>query len=172
MSYRQDNALVSIDLGGGYGNSTYEQLKANHIQVEGFKGAEASVRRTKDGLLGFYNRRAEVYWRFREALDPSQPGGSRIALDPNDSLLMADLTAQTLIPDQKLIKLEPKEDVCARLGRSTDHGDAVVIAWATGPYYVQGGEALARYNRYGEHGYGRKRPEVLMGRGRPLTARR
>lgn len=164
VSYRRNNAIVGIDLGGGYGSSTYERLKENEVEVVGFKGAEASTRRTKDGLLGFRNRRSEVYWRFREALDPSQTGGSQISL-PDDPLLIADLTAQAQVAhEDKVITLEPKEDVSKRLGRSTDRGDACVIAWATGPNYVQGSIALERYNRYGEHGLARKRPDVLMGR--------
>src|SRR3546814_1539203 len=79
-------------------------------------------------LLGFYNKRSETIWRFREALDPSQPGGSPIALPP-DPMLVADLTAPTFTVPPRGIKVESKEDVCKRLGRSTDRGDAVVMAW-------------------------------------------
>src|SRR3546814_8203497 len=82
-------------------------------------------------LLGFYNKRSETIWRFREALDPSQPGGSPIALPP-DPMLVADLTAPTFTVPPRGIKVESKEDVCKRLGRSTDRGDAVVMAWSAG----------------------------------------
>src|SRR4051812_13855711 len=44
--------------------------------------------------LGFANKRAEVWWKFREALDPDQPDGSAIALPP-DPELRADLCAPT-----------------------------------------------------------------------------
>jgi len=71
-------------------------------------------------------------WIFREVLDPGQPGGSPIRL-PNDPLLLADLTAPTFEPTPNGIRVESKEDVCDRLGRSTDDGDAVVMAWFEGP---------------------------------------
>ena len=173
VSFRQNNAIVGIDLGGGYGSSTYERLKENEVEVQGYKGAEASVRRTRDGLMGFRNRRSELYWRFREGLDPSQPGGSTIAL-PDDPLLIADLAAQAQVAhEDKVITLESKEDVTKRLGRSTDRGDAAVIAWAVGPNYVPGSIALERFNRYGEHGRSRMRPQVQLGRAKyaPSTRR-
>jgi hypothetical protein len=33
-----------------------------------------SIEKTKDGSLAFANKRAEAWWKFREALDPDQPG--------------------------------------------------------------------------------------------------
>ncbi len=41
-----------------------------------YKGSEASNARTADRKLGFTNKRTEAWWKFREALDPSRPGGS------------------------------------------------------------------------------------------------
>jgi len=131
VSHRRDKAKVIIDLGGGFGLSAYEQLKANDVDVIGYRGAEKSERRTKDGSLKFFNKRSETIWRFREALDPGQPGGSTIALPPS-ATLTADLTAPTLDMSFNGIKVESKEDVCDRLGRSTDDGDAVVMAWTAG----------------------------------------
>lgn len=136
ISYRVDQAMVVVDLGGGYGGPTYEHLKDNlrsePDSVKGFKGAEATTRRSHDKKLGFPNKRSAAYWRFREALDPGQPGGSPIAL-PDDPVLLADLTAPTFEPTPHGVKLENKDKVCERLGRSTDRGDAVVMAWFDGP---------------------------------------
>lgn len=144
VSNRRDNALVVLDMGGGYGGSTYEHLVENNIPVLPYKGAAAVESRTKDRQLKFVNKRTEAYWRFREALDPSQEGGSTIALPP-DPKLTADLTAPTFTVTPKGIKLETKEDVCERLGRSTDRGDAVVMAWTGGPKYMtDGGEWIAK----------------------------
>ena len=131
LSYRHDNAMVVIDLGGGYGSSMFEHLKSNDIDVKGYKGAESTPRRSTEGKLKFTNKRSAAYWLFREALDPGQPGGSPIAL-PDDSELIADLTAPTFEVTPNGIKIEPKEKVCERLGRSTDAGDAVVMAWFEG----------------------------------------
>ncbi len=167
VSYRRNNALVVIDLGGGYGGPTYEHLKANEIDVKGFKGAEKSKRRSRDGKLGFTNKRAAALWAFREALDPGQPGGSPIAL-PKDQILMADLTAPTFEPTANGIKVESKEDVCDRLGRSTDRGDAVCMAWFEGP------KEVTNVLEWQEHammkrGLGRM-PVVIHGRRLPMTA--
>jgi hypothetical protein len=132
ISHRRDGALVTIDLGGGYGGPTYEHLHANDVEVKGYKGAESTARRSVDGKLRFVNTRTAAYWLLREALDPGQPGGSTMALPP-DQKLLADLTAPTFEPTPQGIKAEPKDKVVERLGRSTDRGDAVVMSWFNGP---------------------------------------
>ena len=167
VGYRRDNALVVIDLGGGYGGPTYEHLKANEIEVKGFRGAEKSPRRSRDGKLAFTNKRAAALWIFREALDPGQPGGSPIALPP-DAILMADLTAPTFEPTAHGIKVESKEDVCERLGRSTDRGDAVCMAWYEGP------KEITNALEWHEHAMMKRglhrMPVVVRGRRMPMTA--
>lgn len=161
VSHRRDNSRVTVDLGGGYGGSTYEHLKANDIPVDGHKGAAESIVRTKDGQLSFKNKRSEIIWRFREALDPGQPNGSPIALPP-DQTLLADLTAPTWETvahrSGMAVKVESKEDVCARLGRSTDRGDAVVMSWSGGAKALYTAKDIERY----ELSRGRSaRPQVL-----------
>lgn len=161
ISHRKDDAEVTVDMGGGYGGPLFETLKAVPVVTHGYKGAEAGTGRTRDRQMTFYNRRSETIWRFREALDPEQPGGSPIMLPP-DPAMVADLTAPTWEPVRQggamAVKVESKEDVCARLGRSTDRGDAVQMCWQHGlkTSHVRGG--------FGAGGFGkRKRPEVIMG---------
>lgn len=156
LSHRRDNAKVVIDLGGGYGSSMYEQLHENRIDVVGYKGASEAFGKTKCGQFRFKNKRSASIWRFREALDPGQPGGSSIAL-PDDPELTADLTAPTYKPDAKEIIVESKVDVCKRLGRSTNKGDAVIMAWSEGvkAENIQGGWK----NHSNNQG-----PKVIMGR--------
>lgn len=72
-----------------------------------------------------------AHWRFREALDPGQDGGSPIALPP-DPILVSDLTALTWELTPHGIKITPKKDLVKRLGRSPDRGDAVVMSWFDG----------------------------------------
>jgi hypothetical protein len=161
LSHRRDRALVIIDMGGGYGGSTYEHLEANEIPVRAYKGAGAVETRSRDRQLKFTNKRTEAYWRLREALDPSQDGGATIML-PDDPKLMADLTAPHVKDTPKGIKLESKEDVCKRLGRSTDRGDAVVMAWSDGPKFLSdGGQWIEKR----ESLIGKRNPKVVMGRG-------
>jgi len=131
VARRRDGAKVVVDCGGGYGGSTYKQLNDNDIDVVAHLGSEGSAAKTVDGKLGFNNKRTESIWKFREALDPSKPGGSNIMLPP-DTTLLGDLTAVTYQVKLNKIHAEPKEDVCARLGRSTDDGDSVVMCWAYG----------------------------------------
>lgn len=136
IQHRRDNAKVIIDIGGGWGGDAYAHLRENSVDAVGYMGVKTTMAKTSDNLLGFANVRSMAYWRFREALDPSQPGGSQIALPP-DAEMVADLCAPTyeVVSSGKrggIIKAESKEDVCDRLKRSTDKGDAVVMAWTDG----------------------------------------
>lgn len=155
VANRRDGAKVIIDMGGGWGGAAYEWLRDNDIDVVGHKGANASTARTKDKQLKFYNKRSEVIWRFREALDPSQPQGSAIML-PDDPELVADLTAPTFEVGPRGIKVESKEHVCDRLKRSTDKGDAVVMAWS------DGGKMASHYQQW-QSGNRRPAPKVVLG---------
>lgn len=135
ISVRRDGAKVVLDMGGGYGDSTHEHLTSNGVEVVSYKGSEKSLKKSTHSKLEYYNKRAEIYCRFMEALDPSQPGGSHIKL-PKDELLRADLCSiryDESHADLKVLKLEPKKRLVARYGRSTDYSDPVVVAWAYGP---------------------------------------
>jgi hypothetical protein len=158
LSHRRDRAIVGVDMGGGYGGSIYEHLKTNDVEVMAHKGAESSVRRTKDHQYKFTNKRTEVYWKFREALDPGQPGGSPIFLCP-DQRLFAQLVTPTFEVTPNGIKLQTKEDVMDRLGHSPDEADAVVISWSVGPTYVTHGQQWADEQR-SKHG-GRQKVAVM-----------
>jgi hypothetical protein len=63
-------------LGGGWGGDALIALKDNGITVVAFNGVEATTGRRATASCGFRNKRAEAVWRFREALDPEQEGGS------------------------------------------------------------------------------------------------
>ncbi len=135
MATRRDNAKIILDVGGGYGSDTYKACIDNSIPVVPHKGAKGSHKKSECGLYGFFNYRAEVYYKFKEALNPARPGGARIALPP-DTTLFADLTSILFTieksPQGLMVKLEPKEKLCARIGRSPDCGDPVVNAWSDG----------------------------------------
>jgi len=169
LSHRCHQALVVVDMGGGYGGPVYEHLVANKVEVKAFKGAEASRRRTADGKMRFTNNRTAMLWGMREALDPGQPGGSPISLPP-DPLLLADLTAPTFEVTPQGIKAEPKEDVCARIGRSTDHGDAVCMSWHEGPRELT--HAMEWMDlKAGRRGQLNHVPKVVTSGRTPLSAR-
>jgi hypothetical protein len=135
ISYRRDNAPVVVDAGGGaghgFGGVTIMRLKDNGVPVRPFNGAGASSARTVDGALHFANKRAECWWRLREALNPDQVGGSVIALPP-DPELRADLAAPTYDATARGILIEDKAELRKRLGRSPGKGDAVAYALSEG----------------------------------------
>jgi len=133
VEVRRNNAVVVMDMGGGYGGAAKQRLNDNNINVRPFNGANSSGERTKDKQLEFANKRSEVHWRFREALDPDQDGGSPIALPP-DPQILADLTAPRWKLTPRGIQIELKEELKKpeRLGRSPDKGDAIVMAWSEG----------------------------------------
>jgi hypothetical protein len=133
---RHDRCPVVVDVGGGWGGDTVARLKDNGIAVVGFNGANASIATTLNGQLRFANKRAEAWWRFREALDPQQEGGSAVALPP-DASIKADLAAPRWKLTPRGIQIEDKLEIRKRLGRSPDEGDAVVMALSEGARAVE-----------------------------------
>lgn len=132
IMHLRDAAQVNIDLGGGWGGSAYDFLKSNDaVSLAGIVPGASTPGKTADGRLTFKNVRAEMWWRFREALDPSS--GMNVALPP-DPELRSELAAPTWKPvGTNVIQLEPKDDVKDKIGgRSPDKGDAVVMSWYTG----------------------------------------
>lgn len=161
VKYRRDGSPVVIDMGGGYGSAAKEQLESNGIKCvpyKGTKGTDGTVKGSngKGQAIGFPNIRSEAYWRFREALDPSQPGGSRIALPDNQRLISELCTPEYRYQNNKY-KVESKEEVVARLKRSTDFADSVVMAWHAGEREV------ASYHPGQGLGGNKPVPKVIMG---------
>ena len=99
---------------------------------------------TKAGNLRMRNRRAEMYWRLREALDPTVP--DPIALPPDPDLL-ADLAAvrYKVVTMGKVaaIQMRDKDEIREALGRSPDKGDAVAMTFVDG--IPPPGAASSRY---------------------------
>jgi hypothetical protein len=121
---RRDKAPVHIDV-IGWGAAAYDFLVDNEIQTIAVNNATSSYGISREGNLEFFNFRAETWWRLREALDPIN--GDDICLPP-DSNLLVDLCAPKWEYRKGGIKVEAKEDIIKRIGRSPDAGDAVVMA--------------------------------------------
>ena len=160
VARRRNGCTIVIDMGGGYGGAAKMRLEDNGVDVTGYKGAEGSNRRTEDRQFGFFNKRSEAIWRFREALDPGQDGGSPIALPP-DPELVADLTAPTYEIGSRGVKVLSKEKVIEKLGRSTNKGDAVVMCWSAGPKLQTHGNMWRKAIK--EHSGSGRKPKVVMG---------
>lgn len=110
----------------GYGASCYDHLVALQMSPTPINFGAGSDQVDKSGRYGFANLRAEAWWRFREALDPDS--GENIALPPGRHIRNDLCSVRFKVVGAKY-KLESKDDVRKRLGRSPDLGDAIVIAW-------------------------------------------
>lgn len=119
-----DDAPVHVDV-VGVGASPYDLLVQGHYQTVGVNVGEKSTWHGKSGRLQFYNLRSELWWRMREQLDPDNDTG--VALPPDQELL-ADLCAPEWKMDGKNIKVESREDIIDRIGRSPDFATAVILA--------------------------------------------
>ena len=125
MEVAGEDAPIHVDV-IGIGASTIDHLDA-HVgrRAIAVNGAEGSDGKDLSGKLGFANVRAELWWRFREALSPDR--APRVALPP-DQRLYADLCAPRYRVGARGIQVEDKVEIKKRLGRSPDRGDAVVLA--------------------------------------------
>jgi hypothetical protein len=116
---------VNIDL-VGCGGSPYDILK-NYpdIEVFGINGQAKSEAKDRTGKFGFVNLRSELYWKFRESLDPEF--GADVAL-PQDTELLSDLCTAKWELTTRGIKVVSKEEIIKKLHRSPDCADGVVYA--------------------------------------------
>lgn len=117
-------AYINVDV-NGIGSSVYDHLRPIFSMTQPFNGAEASNYRDKSGKLKMRNKRAEMYWRMRDALDLQ--GGDELALPP-DTELLADLCSARYEVSASGVKVEDKEEIKERIGRSPDVGEAVMMA--------------------------------------------
>jgi hypothetical protein len=166
LGVRRDDAPVHIDI-IGVGTSPYDFLIASNCHAIPINGS-AGTDEMASGGLKFFNLRSMIYWRFREALSPSADVPIEL---PDDPELLADLTAPRWWLTTRGIQVEPKRGkpdaegrptgLVARLGRSTDKGDAVIYAsimtpkrhMRLGPLAVSAGRVAQ--GSYGEANAGR-----------------
>lgn len=137
----------------GVGSSPYDSLKSMFRTVYPVNGAEGSEYRDKSKKLKMRNRRAEMYWRMRDALDPET--GDDLAL-PNDPELLADLCSARYKVTAAGVLLEEKEEIKQRIGRSPDVGEAVLMALC--PYPSESNGVVEYYRKVLEEA--RKKKDV------------
>lgn len=112
----------------GVGAGVVDRLREGGVGNTVAFNASAGTRwRDRTGELQFYNLRSASWWHMRELLDPS--AGATVAL-PRDDMLTGDLTAPHYkITSTGKIQVESKDEIRAKIDRSTDRGDAVVMSF-------------------------------------------
>lgn len=115
-----DLAIVDVI---GVGAGVVDLLRRRQVQTYAFNASRKSTLRDRSGEFGFMNQRAAMWWTLREMLDPAFD--PTLAIPVND-VLLGELTApKWWVTPAGRIQVESKDDVRKRLGRSTDHADAV-----------------------------------------------
>jgi hypothetical protein len=113
----------------GIGAGVFDRLRELKLPVHPYTGSARTLYRDRTREYGFKNTRSGAYWHLRELLDPAYDS---VVMLPPDELMISDLTTPTWDIESGAppkIVVEKKEDVVARLGRSPDRGDAVVMAF-------------------------------------------
>jgi hypothetical protein len=128
LTSRSDQPVViGIDV-IGVGSSPYDLLVDANADVLGINFGEGSEATDRSGKYRMANVRAECYWGFREALDPEH---SRLCIPPDPDLRRELLSTRWRLSTGRIF-IESKDDIKARLGRSPDRADALVLSWYAG----------------------------------------
>lgn len=116
--------MANIDV-IGVGASAYDISYGNGLAVAPVNFSEGSDETDQSGVLRFQNKRAEAYWKLREAIDPGNPDALALPPDPQ---LKTELQAIRWGMGMRGVKIEDKDEIKKRIGRSPDRADAVALA--------------------------------------------
>lgn len=125
----------------GLGAGVFDQMVS-----QGFYCIDGNFGMAADDKDRFTNKRAECYFRLKEAL------GRGLAL-PKDDELMEELQAISYqYTETGKIKLQSKESIKEELGRSPDKADALALTFFT-TIYKQAAAEDGYYEDYDDNGY-------------------
>lgn len=127
---RKHGCKANVDV-IGVGTGVFNRLRdEEHADIRelvcAFNAAESTEEWDLSGQWQFVNVRSAAWWHMRELLDPENH--EEIELPP-DPYLIADLTAPVWMIAGQKYRVESKDKIKERLGRSTDEGDAVVMSF-------------------------------------------
>lgn len=130
IAARRDSAALLLDV-VGVGSSPFDFLRdAVRGAVLGVNVAERAGGTDKSGRLAFFNQRSELWWRVREALDPLRDTGIEL---PPDQRLLADLCAPRWSMSGTAVRVEGRDEIVKRIGRSPDRASALILCFAPFP---------------------------------------
>jgi len=128
----RNGACICVD-SIGIGSSALDFIVGLNLLVLPVVGSASSGLSDKAGQLRFRNKRAEMYWRMREALDPTNPDPVYLPPDPE---LTEDICAvrYKVVTMGKVaaIQIRDKDEIREVLGRSPDKGDSVAMTFVSG----------------------------------------
>jgi len=127
VAVRRNSAPVHIDV-IGVGASPYDLMREANIQVIGVNVSEASTATDKSGRLRFMNQRSQLWWQFRELLDPENDTGIALPPETVNPGLLADLAAPKWSMQGMRVCVESREEIVKRIGRSPDKASALILA--------------------------------------------
>lgn len=130
-----EGRYLHIEMDGGLGAAVYDILKRGK---DGRGGIASRVLKPitvgapttwhdRSKMMKFLNVRAAMWWNMRDLLDPYYD--SEIMLPPIEELIKDLTTPQYIDKGDNVIVLESKDSIRSRLGRSTDYGDSVCLAF-------------------------------------------
>lgn len=121
----RDYAPIMIDV-IGVGASPYDTLVGLGQPVFGVNVAESATGVDRSGRLRFFNLRSQIWWAMREELDPANDTG--VALPPEPRLLAELCAPRWELATSGAIRVEGRENIIKRIGRSPDMATAYLLA--------------------------------------------
>ena len=97
------------------------------LEEDGYYGVGVNVAERSRDSERYHNLRAELWYCFRDMLDPDK---EPIALPPDDELLSELASVKYKVDARGAIQIESKDDMKKRLGHSPDRADAAVLAFS------------------------------------------
>jgi len=109
-------AIYAVDE-PGIGSGVVDALKEQQLQVKPYNGGRRGGER-------YFNERARSFWALRKLLERGE-----IAVPRNEKLLDELCSMRWKVDSRGAVRIEPKDALRTRIGRSPDRSDALAI-WA------------------------------------------
>lgn len=122
--YDLDTTAVDII---GIGSGVYDRLEELGYDVIGVSVGASPT--DEDENKKFFNLRAQIHWNLRTLFKPNKDGKPSISI-PNDPELISELSMITYkFSSERKIRIESKDELRKKLGRSPDKADALSLAF-------------------------------------------